>query len=737
MERYLLPSIYTAAAGSFLVLSIYVFLYRSQKKDYLLYWSIAWFFYGLRFLLSAQAPDTSKFTFWTVSGQIAAHLSGVFLFFGTGLFLGRTLFFSSLALGLSGILWILVAWFMKLSFAIAVTPIFLVLGLIFIALGVVVIKLSTEDTLPWSNLTGVIFILWGLHKINFPILRPVQWFAPYGFLIGTFLGFIASVSLLLMQFQRNLKSLENAEKKAWQAEEKSRYERDLISSITNTSPGPILVFNSKGELTFANLSAESLPGITPIIGKLPHHLTWKFLPPDSDIEISDQESPVSKALRGHNISMDRIDILDEAGRRNLSISTATICDSAGIVTSVVMTVNDLTEEIEKAERQKILEIELRHSEKLNSLGLLTGGVAHDYNNHLTGILGCAELLTERVQILGIKDSDIDSNLKMIVSMAQTSSELTSRVLTFARKDSPEFRLVNPDDLVSDVFEMLKHTLISTIAIEKKLASGGYCIMGERSQLYHALVNLAVNSRDAIDGTGFIRFETDVFKEENGCFVRISVIDNGVGMTSEVLARATEPFYTTKGPGRGTGMGLNMVREIVASHKGTLKIDSVSGEGTKITLSIPALEEPSSEGDTPETQKVMASETLRTGQVCIIDDEIIIRKMISRMISKFGYTVSFFGEIRDFESYSLHADVHPEIIIADLTMPGVSGIQVARIIRDKFQTTNIVIMTGSMLSDDEQGELKALYCSLLQKPFRKVDLLDAIARARDFISESVD
>ncbi len=274
----------------------------------------------------------------------------------------------------------------------------------------------------------------------------------------------------------------------------------------------------------------------------------------------------------------------EVGSRSMVTETRKIpVVDGGSVVRIVTLVRDITAVEEAQER-------LRQAEKMEALGQLAGGIAHDFNNHLTAILGCADMLRHRLQ-----DPALREMADVIANAAGRSSELTHQLLTFARKSPLGRTEVDVHELILEVTSILKRLVDGRIAIQLRLDAPACRVAGDAAQLHNALLNLAINARDAMPDGGLLTFVTELCSalasEEGsgGRWLRIRVEDTGVGMGEETRKRLFEPFFTTKPSGQGTGMGLAAVYGTVARHRGIVQVSSTPGAGSAFVVALPLLE----------------------------------------------------------------------------------------------------------------------------------------------------
>jgi PAS domain S-box-containing protein len=371
--------------------------------------------------------------------------------------------------------------------------------------------------------------------------------------------------------------------------------------------------------------------------------------------------------------------------------------------------------------EKAREISLQ-AQKLEALGQLTGGIAHDFNNLLTAVLGSLELLRKRLP----NDPKSISLLENAAQGAQRGKTLTNRLLAFARNQELRQQVIAVPELVHGMTELLERSLGSSIGIETHFPLGLWPVAADANQLEMALLNLAVNARDAMEDGGDIiiaaRQESIAVGDSTvlkpGSYVCLSVSDNGVGMDEETLQKAREPFFTTKGLGRGTGLGLSMVHGFAEQSGGCLALHSLKGKGTTAEIWLPA-----TKGATPTRfAQAAPAKTQRPLTVLAVDDDALVLMNMVAMLEDFGHSV--------FEAYSgrealeiLRREASIELVITDQAMPQMTGTQLAKVIKHEWPDMTVLLATG--YADRIPGA--DLVLPKLTKPYLQGELAAAIAR----------
>lgn len=390
---------------------------------------------------------------------------------------------------------------------------------------------------------------------------------------------------------------------------------------------------------------------------------------------------------------------------------------------------DVTERIEMENR-------LRQSQKMEAIGHLTGGIAHDFNNLLTVVLGNAELLFEELE-----QPDLKALAEISVKAALRGAELTSRLLAFARKQPLAPKSVCVEHLIHGMLPMLRRTLTENIQINVNTEANLKLADIDPGQLEVALLNLAINARDAMPEGGLIRFTlsndvpspelNDASASPVSSFISVCVEDNGVGMAEEVLARAVEPFFTTKGPGQGSGLGLSMVYGFVNQSGGSLRISSVLNNGTRVELLLPVATE-----QTAEEFAGSNTEALPTGQehILVVEDDELVRGHLVAQLKDLGYQVSQASTgLKALALFKQLKDV--ALLFTDIVMPdGINGRELADLLLQYQPKLKVLFSSGySDTALIHQGRLDK-NVHLLTKPYRRREMAEKVRLVLDETKE---
>ncbi len=393
------------------------------------------------------------------------------------------------------------------------------------------------------------------------------------------------------------------------------------------------------------------------------------------------------------------------------ISSRVLRDGQGHFVRTMGAIQDVTERLRTEEA-------LRQAQKVEAMGQLTGGVAHDFNNLLSPILGGLDMLKRR----GVGDARDQRTIAGALESAERARLLVQRLLGFARRQPLTLTAVSPATLVEGMRELIASTVGPRIRLVIEAGEDLPCCRVDANQIEMALLNLSVNARDAMPNGGTLtisaaadRIDRDSAHLKAGDYVRLSVADTGAGMDAVTLARAIEPFFSTKAPGQGTGLGLSMVHGLAAQLGGTMRLDSKPGDGTTVTLWLPF-----EEAGEASPQALAEAAPVRAGTVLLVDDEPLVRRSTAEMLEGLGWRVvecdsgaAALARLSDRQSF--------ELLVTDHQMPDMTGTELSQTVRRRRPDLPILMITG--YTEDQPGEAGP---PRLIKPFRQDDLNTALS-----------
>jgi len=389
----------------------------------------------------------------------------------------------------------------------------------------------------------------------------------------------------------------------------------------------------------------------------------------------------------------------------------------------------LLAQIEERER---VESTLRQMQRLEAVGQLTSGVAHDFNNLLTVVLGNISFMEKDFAARGI-DGKLSQRLQFMRSAAERGAKLTDQLLSFSRRQRLDPKVLDLNATIAKMRDLVHSTIGGSIAVETSLAEGLWRALVDPTQLELAVLNLAINARDAMEGGGLLTVSTGnaergepASPEEPaaGDYVEICVSDTGSGMSPDVRARVFEPFFTTKEIGKGSGLGLSQVLGFAKQSNGGVRIDSIEGRGTSIRIFLPR-------SDLAEDRAALAetydNAPLKTpARILIVDDDAAVRQVAAEILRDRSYEVVEAGS-GGAAFDVLQSQTEIDLVLLDFAMPGMSGAEVARRVRTRYPHLPILFVTGyadrAVLSGISETQT-------IGKPFRGDDLCAKIASALD-------
>jgi len=400
------------------------------------------------------------------------------------------------------------------------------------------------------------------------------------------------------------------------------------------------------------------------------------------------------------------------------VSCTPVLDNEGKIAKIIHIATDITDRKRMEDEREALRAQLVQAQKMEAVGTLAGGLAHDFNNILQVTLGYAEIL---LMDKAFPDA-YRTHIKMISESSRRGSDLAKRLLVFSRKTKVELRPIDLNQCVMDARKLLERTIPKMISIELFLEDDLPSIQGDPTELEQVLVNLAINARDAMPDGGRLTFETrrilldeEYARTHYGCtpgqYVLLAVSDTGVGMDKATLNRIYEPFFTTKESGKGTGLGLSVVYGIIKQHGARIGCYSEVGKGTTFKIYFPAADAPVKQTVSEEAPVVGGTET-----ILLVDDEPAIRDLGARLLTNAGYEVLLASNGKEaLDIYRAHRD-RIALVILDLIMPEMGGKQCMKELLAMNESLKIVVTSGHSANGVSEEALNLGAKDFIQKPF---------------------
>ena len=439
-----------------------------------------------------------------------------------------------------------------------------------------------------------------------------------------------------------------------------------------------------------------------------------------------EQRPVMREIMSRALSGERFTVIEEFGRPELDIpyweiTYTPLRDATGEIIGAFHHARDISERLRAEAQLTEAQEALRQSQKMEAMGQLTGGVAHDFNNLLTPIIGSLDMLVRRELGSERERRLIDGALQS----AERAKTLVQRLLAFARRQPLQPTSVDVRALVSGMVDLIASTSGPKIDIQVRLADDLPPAVADANQLEMAILNLAVNARDAMPDGGILTISAaresvrpgHRSKLRQGHYVRLSVADTGIGMDQVTLARAIEPFFSTKGIGKGTGLGLSMVHGLASQLDGGLAIASTPGQGTTIELWLPI--SLTGAKDEQRTSDTSARQTGR-GTALLVDDENLVRMSTADMLMDLGYSVVEASSAED-ALRLVSEGLCPDVLVTDHLMPGMTGVELAHALQTREPNLPVLIVSGYA-----EAEGIAPGIARLTKPFRNSELAESLS-----------
>jgi PAS domain S-box-containing protein len=517
-----------------------------------------------------------------------------------------------------------------------------------------------------------------------------------------------------------------------QAEAELRQSKELHTRVLETSTDGITLFELDGTVAFASRSNETMLGWSQdeLIGRN----FVEFIHPD---DLGAANAVIARAVQTGESRGYSARVLHKDGHWVvLEGKPAAIRDEHGNPELILALARDVTERENSEERRRDLESQLRQSQKMDAIGRLAGGIAHDFNNLLTAIAGYGGLALAAVED---GQDELRRDVTEMLAAAERARQLIRQLLAFGRKQVLQPSVLVLNAVVEDMESILRRLIGEDIELVTKLDPDLGRTSADPGQIEQVIMNFAINARDAMEGGGRLLIETmnidldDDFAETHfdaiaGPVVALRVTDSGHGMNASVQARVFEPFFTTKEEAKGTGLGLSTVYGIVKQSGGYISCKSAPGEGTTFTVYLPRFDaEPIGIELGGADEPVVSLAGVET--VLIAEDEQVVRQLVAEMLAGFGYSViATANGAEALEQLDEHSG-EIDLLLTDVVMPGMSGRDLAAIVRERCPDTRVIFMSG--YTDDAAGVLQPGR-ELLEKPFTATSLGTIVRAALDAV-----
>lgn len=690
---WLIPAVIATLSGTIVLVLVYSYLYYAYRKDYLAFWAISWFIYSFRFIfllimeLSGNAP-------WLLIGNQACSLvSGVLLLWGIYAFQSRVMPRWWLVAGLIGIAWIVIAT-MKFSFLALTIPTFFFLAAINIWAGVILLHNPHEyGVSKW--VTGLAFIIWGLHKANYPFLRPVTWFAPWGYLLAALLSFIIALGVLLLYFQRTRLELE-------QSEERFR-------AITENSTDVTLILDPDGRFTYLSPAVKHLFGYHP--DEMLHHHYQDYIHPD-DLRPLQLTLTSAWQVPGQTITHSEFRLKTNTGRWIFLEGLITSMPQTPGIHGTVINCRDITaaRQLEKAKANFI------------------NAVSHELRTPLTPILGYAEMMlneqlnrAEQREFLHEIIQSVNRERKLVeelltIARIETGTEKftrqTTNVWQFFVDQEPHFQQFVAD-LIHDRYQTNQYTYQYTIDPDLE----EYTFHVDQQRIQQAVENLLSN---AIKYSPRERLEIAFSIRRNQQELYIEIEDHGMGIPADEKEKIFQPFYQIRknkdAVSDGIGQGLTIARSYILAHNGYIQLTSYPGEGSTFTIILPL-----------QKQVETSPEESDNPHILLIENDPPTIALMQTILQKFPYDLTIAVNGSD-ATHHIKARTF-QLIIMDFQLPDTTADQLLQDMPALNLETPVILCSAQ--PPEKLAALKAQYGCIRQtisKPFSVKKMVQEIERA---------
>lgn len=509
------------------------------------------------------------------------------------------------------------------------------------------------------------------------------------------------------------------------SEEAIRESEKRYRLFMEASPDPIVTYDIHGKALYIN------PAFTRIFGWTPEELLGRKIPYVPDNAWPETNEMLKMLRSGVNYSGFSTRRLDKSGKEiDVVFSWGVWRDHNDNPAGSIVIVRDVTKET-------MLKQQLMQAHKMESIGSLAGGIAHDFNNILSPIIGFSQILVHDLP----PQSQNHEQAQTIFNAGMRARDLVKQILAFSRQSAHEFLPVKVQHILKEVLKLGRSSIPKSVTISEDIQSSCGPVMADSTQLHQVVMNLVTNAYHAVDNErGEITLRLTEIRLDIGDLVEtalspgnyalLSVADNGTGMPSDVLEKIFDPYFTTKKEGKGTGLGLSIVYGIVKDHKGDIRVYSEPGEGTTFNVYLPVIKNESSEYS--EDQSYQLELGHEHEHILLVDDEYLVARQQKQMLERLGYKVSVYNDsLRALDAIN-QGPGDFDLVVTDMSMPNLTGIQLAERIRTKNKKIPIVMCTG-FATESTKAKIEEIGINhLLLKPL----LIERLSRAvRDALREA--
>ncbi len=498
----------------------------------------------------------------------------------------------------------------------------------------------------------------------------------------------------------------------------------ILSAAIEQTSDSIIITDVDGAIQYVNHACSATTGYSraELTGKNINFLST------TEESLQNLEKTTVKLRKGNSWQGRLTSTKKDGSQFDENATISAITDVDGNITNLLVVKRDLSKE-EQLQKQ------LQQAMKMEAIGTLAGGIAHDFNNILAAMIGYGQIARGKLQ----KGDPIREDIDQILFAGDRAAQLVKQILTFSRSDAEGlFHPFKIQHIIKEVIKLLRSSFPTTIEIRQKVDNNCPPILADPTQLHQVIMNLCTNARQAIGDTyGSVTIILDEYTIDHpqliqgsslltaGSYARLIVADDGTGMSEEILRRIFDPFFTTKPKHQGTGLGLSVIHGIVERHGGTIKVESVLNEGTTFSLYFPVINE------NIEAMKELAGPPKRgTERIMVVDDEKPIADLLNLMLSSLGYTVTVYTSsleaVADFRRHPQNFDA----IITDMTMPNMTGAELAREMLSLRPELPIIMATGYNETMDEEKASRIGIRSFLLKPLKKVKIATVLRTVLD-------